>query len=177
MAGSIIPDLIDKPLGLVFPSVLGGGRTVFHTLIIVGIMLLCIVIFARSASRWLGAGMACAVLLHQVMDEMWILPANWLYPFFGPFQGHMIPDYIGIYFWNEMSDPSEWMFVIGAVMILALAYPFLVPRRCRSDRMKNRHPGHSCHGIPYHGGVPCRCRNYRIQPPHSSPRIMPDYPW
>lgn len=138
IAGSIIPDLIDKPLGLVFPSVLGGGRTVFHTLIIVVIILLCIFIFVRSTSRWLGAGVACAVLLHQVFDEMWTLPANWVYPFLGPFQEHMIPDYIGIYFWYEITDPSEWMFVIGSVMILAQSYHSLsvIPRMCRSDRIK-----------------------------------------
>jgi hypothetical protein len=138
MAGSILPDLIDKPLGLLFPSVLGGGRTIFHALIIAGFLLLCTGIFARPASRWLGAGVAGAVLLHQVMDEMWTLPANWLYPFLGPFQGHMIPDYVGTYFWNEITDPSEWMLVIGSVMILAYAYHFLPepPRRCRADRMK-----------------------------------------
>jgi len=138
MAGSILPDLIDKPLGLLFPSVLGGGRTVFHALLIAGIILLCTFIFVRSRSRWLGAGVACAVLLHQVLDEMWMLPANWLYPLQGPFQGHMIPDFIGTYFWVEINDPSEWTFVIGSVMILALSYPSLsvIPRICRSDRMK-----------------------------------------
>jgi len=138
MAGSILPDLIDKPLGLVLPSVLPGGRTVFHALIIVVIILLCIFFLARSRSRWLGAGVACAVLLHQVLDEMWTLPVNWLYPLLGPFQGHMIPDYIGTYFWVEMSDPSEWMFMIGSVTILALSYPSLsvILRICRSDRLK-----------------------------------------
>ena len=136
MAGSILPDLMDKPLGLMLPSLLPGGRTAFHALIIVGIMLLFIVIFVRS--RWLGAGVACGVLLHQVLDEMWTLPPNWLYPLLGPFQGQMIPDFIGTYFWVEISDPSEWLFVIGSVMILAQSYPSLslITRICRSDRMK-----------------------------------------
>jgi hypothetical protein len=138
MAGSILPDLMDKPLGLMLPSLLPGGRTVFHALIIIGILLLCVVIFVRSRSRWLGAGVACAVLLHQVLDEMWTLPVNWLYPLLGPFHGHMIPDYIGTYFWVEISDPSEWLFVIGSVMILAQSYPSLsvITRICRSDRLK-----------------------------------------
>jgi hypothetical protein len=39
IVASILPDLIDKSLGLAFPLVLGGGRTVFHSLLIVGVVL------------------------------------------------------------------------------------------------------------------------------------------
>jgi hypothetical protein len=134
--GSVLPDLFDKPLGLLFPSVLGGGRTVFHALIIVAIILLCTLVFVRS--RWLGAGVAGGVLLHQVLDEMWNLPANWFYPLLGPFQGHMIPDYIGTFFWFEITNPSEWLFMIGSVVILARTYHYLPPISFidRSDRLK-----------------------------------------
>jgi hypothetical protein len=124
---SVLPDLIDKTLGLVFPLVLGGGRTVFHSLMIVGIFLLCVLLFARSRFALLGLGVACAILLHQVLDEMWLMPANWFYPLLGPFQGQMIPEYIGTYFWVEVSSPSEWMFMIGAVVILAESYRSLTP--------------------------------------------------
>jgi hypothetical protein len=75
----------------------------------------------------LGVGVAWALLLHQVLDEMWILPANWLYPILGPFQGEMIPDYIGSYFWLEITNPSEWMFLIGIVAILAESYGDMLP--------------------------------------------------
>ena len=57
--------------------------------------------------------MACALLLHQVSDEMWTLPANWFYPLLGPFTGDMIPDFIGFYFWYEITSPFEWMFMAG----------------------------------------------------------------
>ena len=138
MAGAVLPDLIDKPLGLVLPSVIPGGRTLFHALIIAGIILVCTFLLVRSRSRWLGAGVACAVLVHQVLDEMWTLPVNWFWPLLGPFQGHMIPDYIGTYFWVEMSDPTEWLFVIGSVMILVQAYSYLpvISRVCQSERVK-----------------------------------------
>jgi len=65
---------------------------------------------------------AGAILLHQFFDEMWKLPANWFYPLLGPFQGQMIPEYIGIYFWLEITDPSEGMFMIATVAILAESY-------------------------------------------------------
>ena len=75
----------------------------------------------------LGVGVACALLLHQIFDEMWILPANWFYPLLGPFQGEMIPEYIGVYFWLEITNPSEWMFLIALVGILAASYGEMLP--------------------------------------------------
>ena len=66
--------------------------------------------------------MVCGILLHQIMDEMWNLPVNWFYPLFGPFQGPVIPDYIGTYFWFEITNPSEWIFMIGSVAILLMSY-------------------------------------------------------
>ena len=138
IAGSIIPDVIDKSLGLLFPSVLGGGRTVFHSLGIVLIILIVTFLFVRSFLRLLGIGLAGAILLHQVLDEMWTLPANWFYPLLGAFQGSMIPDYLLTYFWFEITNPSEWLFMIGSVVIVVKSYhsitlisvPFL------SDRIK-----------------------------------------
>ena len=127
IAASILPDLIDKSLGLLFPAVLGGGRTVFHSLMIVGVLLLGVLLFVRSRSVLLGVGVAGALLLHQIFDEMWILPANWYYPLFGPFQGQMIPEYLGIYFWLEITNPSEWMFMIATIAILAEAYRSVTP--------------------------------------------------
>jgi len=124
---SVLPDLIDKSLGLLFPFVLGGGRTVFHSLMIICVFLLCVLLFARSRYVLLGLGMAGALLLHQVFDEMWNEPANWFYPLLGPFQGEMIPEYIGTYFWVEMSNLSEWMFMIGTVAILAESYGDIIP--------------------------------------------------
>lgn len=137
-AGSILPDLIDKSLSLLFPLVLGGGRTFFHSLMIVGVVLLCTLLFVRSRFTLLGAGVAGALLLHQIFDEMWTLPPNWFYPLLGPFQGQMIPDYLGTYFWFEITNPSEWMFMIGSVAILAESYRSmpLIPRASLPDSIK-----------------------------------------
>jgi membrane-bound metal-dependent hydrolase YbcI (DUF457 family) len=128
IAASILPDVIDKSLGLAFPLVLGGGRTVFHSLMIVGaVLLLCLLLFVRSRFVLLGVGVVCALLLHQIFDDMWTLPANWFYPLLGTFQGQMIPDYFGTYFWLEITNPSEWMFLIASVAILAESYGDMIP--------------------------------------------------
>jgi len=139
IAASVLPDVIDKTLGLLLPAVFEGGRTVFHTLIIVFIILIITMLFVQSSLRLLGVGAACAILLHQVFDDMWTQPVNWFYPFLGPFQGYMIPDYIRNYFWFEITNPSEWLFMVGTVVILIKSYQWgaLIPMPFLSDRMKN----------------------------------------
>jgi hypothetical protein len=139
ITGSILSDLIDKSLGLLFPSVLSGGRTVFHSLGLVVVILLFTFMFVRSNLRLLGVGFACSILLHQVFDEMWTLPANWFYPLLGPFQGSMIPDYILTYFWLEITNPLEWLFMAGSVVILVKSYRWItvIPLPSLSDRMKS----------------------------------------
>jgi len=138
IAGSILPDIIDKSLGLLFPSVLCSGRTVFHSLSLVLIALILILVFVRTDLRLPGVGFACALLLHQVFDEMWALPANWFYPLLGPFQGSMVPDYLLTYFWLEITNPSEWIFMAGTLVILVKSYRWSpeIPLLSLSDRMK-----------------------------------------
>jgi len=107
-------------------------------MIVMVILLFCIPLFTRSRFVLLAAGVACALLLHQIFDEMWTLPANWFYPLLGPFQGQMIPDYIGTYFWLEITNPSEWMFMIASVAILAESYRGMmyIPRASPPDTIK-----------------------------------------
>ena len=138
IAGAALPDLIDKPLAFLLPGVLGSGRTIFHSLGSLGIILILIFIFFQSSSRLPGLGMAVSMCLHQVFDEMWALPANWFYPLLGPFRGTMIPDYVGTYFWFEITNPSEWLFMIGTSIVLVKSYREILPVRqvTLSDRMK-----------------------------------------
>jgi membrane-bound metal-dependent hydrolase YbcI (DUF457 family) len=139
IAGAIIPDVIDKSLGLLLSSLLSSGRTVFHSLVLVLVIFFITALFIRSDNRLLGVGFACAILLHQVFDEMWTLPANWFYPFLGPFQGSMIPDYILTFFWLEITDPAEWVFMVGSLAILVKSYRMTTatPQTFLTDRMKS----------------------------------------
>jgi hypothetical protein len=139
IAGSILPDIIDKSFGLLLPLLLGSGRTVFHSLGLAFIILILILVFVPTSLRLLGVGFACALFLHQVFDEMWTLPANWYYPLLGPFQGSMVPDYLLTYFWLEITNPSEWIFMAGTLVILVKSYHFMTEYALfyLSDRMKS----------------------------------------
>lgn len=120
--GAIFPDLLDKPLALLFPGMMGSGRTLGHALILI------LILGGAGLALWqyrrtlLGVAVACAVFSHQVLDAMWNLIATWLYPLFGPFPGHLIPDYVGHYFWIEITTASEWVFAGLSLGILVIWY-------------------------------------------------------
>ena len=120
--GAILPDLLDKSLAMLIPGVLGSGRTIGHSL------LFCAVIGASALVLWkyrhtlLGMAFACAVFSHQILDAMWSVPSTWYFPLMGPFPVFIIPDYVGHYFWLEVSNLSEWVFAGASLLILVLWY-------------------------------------------------------
>jgi len=119
--GSILPDLIDKPLGhIILSSSLDNGKIYFHSLII--LVFLCITgIFVwkyyRSSSFLF---VSLGVLVHQILDLMWKHPQNWYYPLLGPYQNEVHPDYIRQIILTELSSSSEWIFFAAIVVIICL---------------------------------------------------------
>lgn len=122
--GSILPDLIDKPLGLfVFASAIG-GRIYIHGLLFFLIVFVIGVLIWVYFHSFAGIAIALGVLSHQLLDTMWRHPINWYYPLFGPFS----PDQLTTqenpsnYFFNsiirELTNPSEWLMAVAIVLIL-----------------------------------------------------------
>ncbi|MDD1728886.1 MAG: metal-dependent hydrolase [Methanospirillum sp.] len=116
MLGSILPDLIDKPLGfLIFPSI-GDGRLVAHSLI--GLIVIMLIAAALIRSMLLPAVLCVGVLIHQLLDEMWNMPVNWLYPFLGQFPVYQQENYFGWGLMRELTTPSEYLFALGTLFLL-----------------------------------------------------------
>ena len=116
---SLLPDLLDKPMSLMFPE-LNSGRTFGHTLCFV--LLIVIISWDQYKLQVLGAG--SAIFLHQVFDSMWNSPTTWFYPIFGPFLMSTWVGATGNWFWSvfllEVTSPVEWVAGIGSVLILIL---------------------------------------------------------
>jgi len=66
--GSLLPDLLDKPLGLLG---IGPGRYIFHSLVFMFLFSFI------SNELFLG------VLFHLILDRMWNYPNILFFPFFG----------------------------------------------------------------------------------------------
>ncbi|MDD4255502.1 MAG: metal-dependent hydrolase [Methanofollis sp.] len=119
--GALLPDLIDKPLGyIVLADSIGYGRIYTHTLIFlvlaIGVGLL---VFWRFRSPIVLAG-AVGVASHQALDTMWAYPANWLYPFLGPFTGGAESRDLWSLLMSELSEPSEWILFAALFIVAAL---------------------------------------------------------
>jgi len=126
--GSILPDLIDKPIGLLlFPEIFGTGRIFGHALLVVGLVLFIgILVYARyPRTGILLLALVAGIFTHQVLDAMWLQPANWYWPALGPFTGKSRPDFFEDAFWRTVRNPTEWL---AGIVILAFLIVAAVPR-------------------------------------------------
>jgi len=79
--GALLPDIIDKPLGLLIYGSMGHGRIFAHTL-----LFLAMLIAASLALRdQRAASLSIGVLAHLSLDSIWLSPAILLWPLLGPF--------------------------------------------------------------------------------------------
>jgi hypothetical protein len=119
--GSIIPDLVDKPMGsLIYGDILGHGRLYLHTLLLL-ILFACLGLlvmhFYRSNLITVLAGLFG---LHQAMDLMWLTPVTWFFPFLGAFPTEVPVDPAGWLFALEVGSLSEWVF-LGVLVLVILS--------------------------------------------------------
>ena len=81
IVGSILPDIIDKPLGWAVYGTPAMGRIYAHTLLFL-LILSAISIVLRSGRM---GSLSCGVLSHLILDSMWASPVTLLWPLLGQF--------------------------------------------------------------------------------------------
>ncbi|MDQ1262574.1 MAG: hypothetical protein QG575_1755 [Euryarchaeota archaeon] len=86
--GSMLPDVIDKPLGLIVFGSPSMGRTFAHTLLF--LLLLSALCLHSLDIRFFS--LALGVLIHLSLDFMWNSPETLLWPLLGPFPGGPLLD-------------------------------------------------------------------------------------
>ena len=122
VAGAVLPDLIDKPLGILLTETVGYGRIYAHTLLFASFILVAGV----AAWRWNRKGgllvlaLGCGVLSHQILDAMWFEPAAWFWPALGPFPPPDLDTPILSYFLADLLQPAEWLFAGASFFIAAI---------------------------------------------------------
>jgi hypothetical protein len=82
--GALLPDLIDKPLGMViFSSILASGRIIGHTLLL-SISILLIGLYLYDKRRDIRIiSLALGSFFHLMEDQIWGEPRTLLWPLFG----------------------------------------------------------------------------------------------
>ena len=116
--GSLLPDIIDKPVGHIILANLGNGRIFFHSLTV------CIIVAVLGLIVWRLWGhpgflfIAAGMLSHQLADAMWAAPQSWYWPFLGGFPPKYLPNYFKNIFVTEFTSPSELLVLSLAVLLL-----------------------------------------------------------
>lgn len=122
--GSLLPDLVDKPIGAwLFHSTFETDRVYAHTLLFT-VVLLAAVMFAtrRGTDRrraWLG--LPIGALLHLVLDGQWSNPEGFWWPFLGLDFPLRADSQLGALIVDTITDP--WIIaaeIVGAVYLIAL---------------------------------------------------------
>lgn len=84
MIGSLLPDIIDKPVGqLLFRETLSNGRIFSHTILfLVLITVAGLYLHQRHRKSWLLV-LSFGTFTHLILDQMWRTPQTLFWPLFG----------------------------------------------------------------------------------------------
>ncbi len=134
LVGSLLPDIIDKPLGMVFMAgTFSSGRIFAHTLLFLALLSAGgWYLYRRRHRTWLLV-LAFGTFCHFVLDQMWLSPHTLLWPAFGwAFSRTDISEWLGQIFHSMVAYPPtyipEW---IGLAVLLWVAWVILRRRRAR----------------------------------------------
>jgi inner membrane protein len=84
LIGSLLPDIIDKPVGhFFFPDTFGTGRIFCHTLLfLILITLGGLYLYWSRKKTWLLV-LSFGTFTHLILDGMWLHPKTLLWPLYG----------------------------------------------------------------------------------------------
>lgn len=129
--GSLLPDILDKPIGLmILRDEVGNGRIFCHTLLFLALLSIAgFWLFRRSGRTWLLV-LAAGVLAHLILDGMWTAYRTLLWPAFGfSFPHYAEPSGISRY-WHKLKEmPGVYAPEIIGGLILAWLGLLAVARR------------------------------------------------
>ena len=81
LLGSMLPDIIDKPLGEILFGSPAMGRTFAHAILFLLVLFAVAYHMHDPRLAWLAGGVGA----HLILDFMWNSPATLLWPLLGPF--------------------------------------------------------------------------------------------
>ncbi len=121
--GSLLPDIIDKPLGIIVYGTPAMGRTFAHTLLFLTLLIALALYFQDIKLASLSGG----VFAHLALDSMWRSPVTLMWPLLGGFpiaQELSTIDYLQTIL---LAIPDPWVSVpeaIGLIYLLYFGYHF-----------------------------------------------------
>jgi hypothetical protein len=110
LLGALLPDLVDTPVGLMFYDRLHSVRLVTHGLLLATVvMVLVVVATRRGRPRKAWMPLAIGLLLHAVLDAMWLDPETLWWPLLGWGFSPAGPETVSLYVGAVLSDWRVWL--------------------------------------------------------------------
>lgn len=131
LIGSLLTDIIDKPLGLIFSEVLSNTRTISHTLLFTAIISFAgLIIYRRSQKNWLLV-VSLGAMVHLILDQMWQTPETLFWPLFGfAFVNRDISSYVSDIFESLTTKPEVYIpEIFGGLILIWFAWEVLRRRK------------------------------------------------
>lgn len=118
LLGSILPDIIDKPIGIIL---LNSGRIFTHSLTL-SIILSGIGFLLYFIGKQVGIlALASGIFTHIILDKMWEYPQIFLWPFFGwGFAEGVRENFIHVWLSMLFSQPEVYLPELAGIVILLI---------------------------------------------------------
>jgi len=131
LVGSLLPDMIDKPLGLVLlPTVFGGGRLYAHTLLFAFALAIAGLIARSLSGKTTLLVLAYGSAMHLVLDGMWRTPDVLLWPALGPMPAsHAAQGWLMRLLAGLTQNPAAYSSEIAGAIMLAPLIVVVIRRR------------------------------------------------
>lgn len=123
LIGSLLPDIIDKPLWLFTAAEIPfSGRGYTHSLFLNLALFIAGLVLIRYRKSWLLL-ISLSSFMHLIFDQMWNSPAVLLWPLLGPFPKEETVGWLPNLFQALFSYPDVYIpEIIGLAIVLLFAY-------------------------------------------------------
>ncbi len=129
LVGSILPDIIDKPVFLLFGNTATlSGRDYAHTLLFTLVLLIGGLVLLRYRRSWLLT-ISLSTLVHLILDQMWSYSVILLWPLLGPLPGAETADWTYNRLFDLLTVPEIYIPEITGLVILLILFYRLVRKK------------------------------------------------
>jgi len=121
LVASLLPDILDKPIGLfLFSSAFGTGRLFGHTIWLSAALLLAGFILRQTRAGKVLLVLGFGSSMHLLLDSMWLSPVVLFWPLLGPFPRGSGPDqWLMTIVQALASNPRAYVPEIAGAILLA----------------------------------------------------------
>ncbi len=135
LVGSLLPDIIDKPVGhFFFRQTFNNGRIFCHTLLFLVLGTVAgIYLYRHYSKTWLLA-FSFGTLTHLGLDQMWLTPQTLFWPLLGfTFEKADVSNWIPNIFHALLTDPAVYVpELVGAGILIRFVWLLLRKRKMHS---------------------------------------------